>query len=161
MLRRSISRSYKLLDTLVTNGHLRPISTSGDLDSHVSQGTVSLSEVAKESYAKRVFAYPNQRLFETMQQSSKCEIPMSHLKDSKCRSDGLQGTITQPAHVATSAEIWIGGKILGQRDQNHAEDEDCSKDEKVWRADSVRRKRKKKMNKHKHAKRRKLNRHRK
>jgi hypothetical protein len=30
-----------------------------------------------------------------------------------------------------------------------------------WRADSVRRKRKKKMNKHKHAKRRKLNRHRK
>ena len=36
---------------------------------------------------------------------------------------------------------------------------DCHTEE--WRADSVRRKRKKKMNKHKHAKRRKLNRHRK
>ncbi|KAI8105658.1 hypothetical protein M9434_000240 [Picochlorum sp. BPE23] len=32
-------------------------------------------------------------------------------------------------------------------------------DDSEWRADSVRRKRKKKMNKHKHAKRRKLNRH--
>ena len=36
----------------------------------------------------------------------------------------------------------------------------ASEEANTWRADSVRRKRKKKLNKHKHAKRRKLNRHR-
>ena len=64
--------------------------------------------------------------------------------------------------LTPSASILLPSKHCGLL-QEHSDVlgnvEDDSADANVWQADSVRRKRKKKMNKHKHSKRRKLTRH--
>lgn len=67
----------------------------------------------------------------------------------------LQARSLSPAHVWDSIGIDRAADICGNLNMGQSDKEDG------WMADSVRRKRKKKMNKHKHAKRRKLNRHRK
>jgi len=57
--------------------------------------------------------------------------------------------------------VMCGLEIAQLSVEQNMVDNDLDSDDNTIRADSVRRKRKKKMNKHKHAKRRKLNRHRK
>lgn len=86
-----------------------------------------------------------------------------HLVTSESSSDAVRCTGTRVVDDALLGSFAVGerGLVVPPRwsmlcGPVHTVSEG---DDSEWRADSVRRKRKKKMNKHKHAKRRKLNRH--
>ena len=68
-----------------------------------------------------------------------------------------------PPHWSTRIHVVPDNSFVRESDGTAVPENDDTavpeNDDREWRADSVRRKRKKKMNKHKHAKRRKLNRH--
>lgn len=63
--------------------------------------------------------------------------------------------VVVPPHWSTRIHVVPDNSFVRENDNTAVPEND----DREWRADSVRRKRKKKMNKHKHAKRRKLNRH--
>lgn len=165
MLRRSLIQSKKLLGELATNGNTRAIGSLPQADYVcVRLSQFSLVEMIREStsllkaapiHAAR-FCSPDdidQRVSihgssTTNIKDRKISLNSVHVASTSSMSDMIQtwNKIESPGYL---------GFIVDSR-----VDPGCTRD-LCWRADSVRRKRKKKMNKHKHAKRRKLTRHKK
>jgi len=161
MLRRSLIQSRKILDEIITSRNPRTIGSLPQADS-VGPERVQFSfvEMTRDSTRK---VSPTSHVYSPEDSSGRILLRRRSLNGIEgCEISVNSMDRTSPA-PSTSALIQIWDKIESPGYLDFIVDKVRSgnNNDLCWRADSVRRKRKKKMNKHKHAKRRKLNRHRK
>lgn len=156
--------SIKVLEEAFGNGNTRMITSMTREDPVVLQRTLlSFAETAKEFSVELPNIDHRCNPLGKIRKNAASEKSMDSYKTDNhgLGSTSLRGP-SEDILLSTQIQIWNNIRspefletILRDEDQDIVKEDTC------WRADSVRRKRKKKMNKHKHAKRRKLNRHRK
>lgn len=158
--------SIKVLEEAFRNGNTRMI-TSMTREDPLQRTLLSIAETAKVFSPCFSVEQPNTdhscNTLGEIRKNTASEKSMNSYKTDNhvLGSTSLYGP-SEDVLLSTQIQIWNNVRspefletILRDEDQHIVKEDTC------WRADSVRRKRKKKMNKHKHAKRRKLNRHRK
>ena len=162
MLRQSLVQSRNLLEGLVKDGNTRSIGSLAQLysvSSHRTQSPFpamtiesSLTAACVDNHCRSEDANGHlAALVRSLHSSNDCQSKIATMR-------GDSQAMLTPAQIQVWNKVWSPGYLEVMFDDENQEE---NQEDLCWRADSVRRKRKKKMNKHKHAKRRKLNRHRK